>query len=685
MESKPIKAVILVGGLGTRLKNIAYDIPKPMIPIMGIPFLEYTISLLKKNGITDIVLCVSYMANKIKSYFGDGRRLGVNLVYSEEEIPLGTAGAVKKAEKYIEGDFLLIYGDVQADIDFNDFINFHNKKNTLVTIAVKRTTEEENNNPIKVNVEKDLIDFLEEYPKSEKLLNTNIYLIKKEALNFLASGKNLSIESDFLPIISQKSNISAYEHKGFFVDLDNSDSYEKFKEKVLSNLLIKEEEPISEAMHKISNNKIDILLVTDSNNKLIGVVNDRIIKENIMRGINISEQLKNIMVKNPTTANINDSPSKKEDLLMAGIRYLPIINEEGKVKAIEVRSEKIKTESYPVLRGKAPLRISFAGGGTDFNYFFEKHGGAVISSTIDKYCYATLIKRADRKVIIDSDTTKEIDIYLDSLENIKYDGKFDLIKAVIKIINPDFGFELYLHNDLPPGRGLGSSATISVLLVKMFSNLMNLSYDDYKIAEIAYSAERDELQIKGGWQDQYCTVTGGFNFIEFGPDKKIIYPLRLKEELIKELNNHLMLCYIGRAHMSGEVHNRTTSSFRENEEIKVENLKKLKNVAIEIKEALLTEHLEDIGRLLRDSWEYKKNISSYISNSGIDYLYELGLKNGAYGGKLLGAGSGGYILFFYSPSKRNILRKALESKGGEILNFNFESKGVEVWSGKNRF
>ena len=125
--------------------------------------------------------------------------------------------------------------------------------------------------------------------------------------------------------------------------------------------------------------------------------------------------------------------------------------------------------------------------------------------------------------------------------------------------------------------------------------------------------------------------------------------------------------------MSGEVHNRTTSSFRENEEIKVENLKKLKNVAIEIKEALLTEHLEDIGRLLRDSWEYKKNISSYISNSGIDYLYELGLKNGAYGGKLLGAGSGGYILFFYSPSKRNILRKALESKG------------VEVWSGKNRF
>ena len=386
MESKPIKAVILVGGLGTRLKNIAYDIPKPMIPIMGIPFLEYTISLLKKNGITDIVLCVSYMANKIKSYFGDGRRLGVNLVYSEEEIPLGTAGAVKKAEKYIEGDFLLIYGDVQADIDFNDFINFHNKKNTLVTIAVKRTTEEENNNPIKVNVEKDLIDFLEEYPKSEKLLNTNIYLIKKEALNFLAPGKNLSIEFDFLPIISQKSNISAYEHKGFFVDLDNSDSYEKFKEKVLSNLLIKEEEPISEAMHKISNNKIDILLVTDSNNKLIGVVNDRIIKENIMRGINISEQLKNIMVKNPTTANINDSPSKKEDLLMAGIRYLPIINEEGKVKAIEVRSEKIKTESYPVLRGKAPLRISFAGGGTDFNYFFEKHGGAVISSTIDKYC-----------------------------------------------------------------------------------------------------------------------------------------------------------------------------------------------------------------------------------------------------------------------------------------------------------
>ena len=308
---------------------------------------------------------------------------------------------------------------------------------------------------------------------------------------------------------------------------------------------------------------------------------------------------------------------------------------------------------------------------------------SVISAKINKYCYATIIKRADCKIIINSDLDE--DIIADNIDELKYNGKLDLVKAAIKIMNPYFGFELYLHNDIPPERGLGSSASFSVLIVTLLNYLMDMKYNDYKIAEMAYKVEREELGIKGGWQDQYATVTGGFNFMEFDCDKSLVYPLRLKQELIDELNSHLLLCYVGRAHSSGNVHQKIENSIVQNEEEKLKILNRMKEIAIEIRDFLLTNRLEDFGRLLRESWESKKKISPSISNESIDRLYETGLQNGAYGGKLLGAGEGGYILFFYQPKKRNELVRALRKEGSEILDFNFEFKGTQIWVSKHKF
>ena len=679
MEVDSIKAVILAGSSGDKINQNYQHIPKPMVSVIGIPFLEYNIRLLKEKGVNDIIICISHLGDKIKSYFGDGRRWRVNLIYSEEDISLGTAGAIKKAEKYIDKIFLLIYGNVYAKLDFDNLIDFHNKKDSLITLVVKNPEKDNEENLIKVNLEKGTLDFNEQNSSSKELINTGIYLMNKEVLSFIPPGKNFSIRKDLLPLLSQKREIFTYNYEGLFVNIDKIESYEKFKEEIFSSILVKEDFSIMEAMHKIIKNKIDILLVVDAENKLLGVVNDRIIKENIMKGGNITDNLKDIMVQNPVVATTEDSSSKIEELLLAGIRYLPILDKEGRAKMVEVRSEKIKVENFPIIRGKVPLRISFAGGGTDLNYFFEKHGGAVLGATIDKYCYATLIKRADNKIIIDSDITPEEDIVVKSIQDLKYDGRFDLIKAVIKLMNPEFGFELYLHNDVPPGRGLGSSASLAVLIISLLDQIQETNYDAYKIAEIAYRAERDELKIKGGWQDQYAAVTGGFNFMEFDETKNLIYPLRLKEETINELNHHLILCYMGKSHSSGEVHTKQEESFKEKEEEAIISLKNLKRMALEMRDALLTNKIRIFGRLLNDSWKYKKSISNSISNEKIDELYEFALSNGSEGGKLLGAGDGGYLLLFCPPQRRNQLINALKNRGNEVLTFNFEFKGAQTW------
>ena len=333
-----------------------------------------------------------------------------------------------------------------------------------------------------------------------------------------------------------------------------------------------------------------------------------------------------------------------------------------------------------IYRAKAPLRISFAGGGTDVPPYPEQHGGMVLSATIDKYAYATLIPRADCELRIrslDYDVMARFDI----AERLIYDGNLDLIKAVVNRMpqRPDVGFHLFLHSDAPPGTGLGSSSALVVAVVGVMKEWMHLPLTDYEIADLAYQIERVELAIKGGLQDQYASTFGGFNFIEFYRDATIVNPLRIKSDVLNELQYRLLLCYTGQARLSAGILDAQIKNYVARREEVMGALAELKAITVAAKAALLQRRLNNFGALLHEDWEQKKKLAHQISNPQIDELYDEARRQGALGGKILGAGGGGYLLLFCPFEMKHKIAEALERMGGQLVEFAFESFGLQTW------
>ena len=437
-------------------------------------------------------------------------------------------------------------------------------------------------------------------------------------------------------------------------------------------------------MKILDDNRVDILFIVDENRKLLGVLNNKMIKKFLINGGRVEQEISFAMIREPNRiGRVNQNEDEIRSLLELGTRYLPILDNEGRVSDIRFHDEEVEQKNFPIVRGRSPMRISFAGGGTDLPDFFEKYGGAVINITIDKHCHVVANKRADSKVIIDSDLFDREIVF--DFTDLKYNGEFDIVKAAFKILKPGFGVDFHFHNDVPPMRGLGSSASFAVLIVKILGKLQGIEYNDETIAELAYRIEIEELKINGGKQDQYAAIFGGLNWIEFiEGDKKIMHPLRLKEYTLDELRSHLTLCYTGDIHSSSVQQASLVNEILEDEKESARRLNLLKKIAVEIKENLLSVRpdFERIGSLLHESWENKRKLSSSISNEKINDLYNRGVENGAYGGKLLGSGGGGYILFIHPPKKKNTLLKALMNGGGEVLDFNFDFDGVRVWFGE---
>jgi len=331
-----------------------------------------------------------------------------------------------------------------------------------------------------------------------------------------------------------------------------------------------------------------------------------------------------------------------------------------------------------IIRSKAPLRISFAGGGTDVPPYPEERGGAVLSSTINKYAYATLIPREDDTINVKS-LDYDIVAKYRSNEKLFYDGELDLVKAVINNMKAKRGLDLFMHSDAPPGSGLGSSSTVVVTLVGLFQRWLNIPLTDYDIAELAYKIERKDLNIRGGKQDQYAATFGGFNYIEFHAESTIVNPLRIKRDILNELEYRLLLCYTGRTRLSANILKEQVEKFVKKEKKSVEALDELKSICIDMKNALLRGHLDEFGELLHKGWMNKKQLASQISNPEIDKLYETARQKGAIGGKLLGAGGGGYLLLFCDFDKKHIIAEELEKLGGQIVEFGFDFKGLQNW------
>lgn len=333
-----------------------------------------------------------------------------------------------------------------------------------------------------------------------------------------------------------------------------------------------------------------------------------------------------------------------------------------------------------LIRAKAPLRVSLAGGGTDVPPFPETEGGCVLSTTINRYAWGTLRPRDDAEIHITS-----IDFGISqsygSHRELTFDGQLDLAKAAIKQLSGDdgVGFDLFLHSDAPPGSGLGSSSAMIVALVGLLKEFRHLPLTDYQVAELACRIEREDLGIQGGLQDQYAAAFGGFNFIEFLGDRVVVNSLKVSPDILNELEYNLLLCHTGGVRFSSHIIEDQVARYQRQDVDTLDALRQLKALTTEMKNAILNGRLDLLGAMLDLEWHHKKRMSSKISTPHLDELYQLARDQGALGGKITGAGGGGYMLLYCPFDRKYQIREAMIAAGCEIHEVALEPLGLQTW------
>lgn len=333
-----------------------------------------------------------------------------------------------------------------------------------------------------------------------------------------------------------------------------------------------------------------------------------------------------------------------------------------------------------IIRSKAPFRISFGGGGTDVPPYCWDHGGAVVSTTIDKYAYVTLRPNDAKRISV-----RSIDFNLNKsfeLNRLKYDGCLDLVKATINAFKVKEGFDLLIHSDMPPGSGMGTSSSMVVALIGCLKEFTGRRMSKKEIAELAYCIEREELGEKGGYQDQYVATFGGLNYIGFNEHGVEIEPIRLSPEQLNELQYCLLLFYTNKTRLSSKIHEDMARRYKERRVGYLEAMRNLRQVADRMKRCLLDGDMDRFGELLDEGWIYKRKLSSRITTSEIDKLYKIARKSGAIGGKILGAGGGGHLLLFCEAEKKFDLIHRLSEYGVNLVPFRFEPEGLQMWRAK---
>lgn len=434
-----------------------------------------------------------------------------------------------------------------------------------------------------------------------------------------------------------------------------------------------------EALAKIDSNHHGIVFAVDANNAVIGLATDGDVRRRLLAGGSLDDPLASCT----NTQFISATPSTPREVLLkrldSEIRVIPILDPSHRlVDIVTHNSLPVSEEGATYSRSRAPVRVSFGGGGSDLTEYFQTERGAVISSTISIYSHATLRKRADQKISIHS-TDLGSSLEADGLsEALTQEGPFSLIQALLKAIRPNFGFDLHLSSDFPMNSGLGGSSVVAATILGCFNQFREDKWDRYEISELAYQAERIHMKVLGGWQDQYATVFGGFNFMEFTMEGNRVFPLRIASDVLLELEESLVLCDTNFSHSSHEVHKDQQQRMADGE-IR-EHMRT--NVALtdQIRDHLLRGRLVDIGNALDQGWQLKRKFSPRISNSEIDRVYESAKKHGAVGGKLLGAGGGGFFLFYSLPFHRSELLDHLESAGNKVRTFRFDEEGLQSWS-----
>jgi D-glycero-alpha-D-manno-heptose-7-phosphate kinase len=447
----------------------------------------------------------------------------------------------------------------------------------------------------------------------------------------------------------------------------------------LSNFIIHEKESIFETLKKIEENHKGFLLIHNSEDKILGIVTDGDIRRKLLDDVKLEDPI----IKCTNSNFIKASATTPRELLLKQldneIRFIPILDTNDKLLSIVTRDFFPETAEQKVFaRSKSPVRISFGGGGSDVSTYFSENRAAVINATISLYTHSTLKIREDEKIYINSLDLNESVNFENLNQLLEYRGSFSLIQSVIKAIKPTFGFELFVHSDFPMSSGLGGSAVVTASILGCFNQYRYDKWDKHDISEIAFQAERIHLGVAGGWQDQYATVFGGLNFMEFNKDQNIINPIRLNNEIVLELEESLILCYTGTTHDSGNIHSDQKEQTK-NIDVK-DRIQSNVDLTFEMRNHLLRGRLNDFGKCLHKAWELKRSFSSKISNSFLDDIYNGAIQHGAIGGKLLGAGGGGYFLFYVPSFDRHRLMKWIKSKNLIATPFIFENGGLQSWT-----
>ncbi len=337
-----------------------------------------------------------------------------------------------------------------------------------------------------------------------------------------------------------------------------------------------------------------------------------------------------------------------------------------------------------IIRSKAPLRLGLAGGGTDVSPYSDLYGGAILNATINMFAYTMLEPTDDGKMVFESPDRKLREEY-ESAECVDTDGFFVLHKGVYNRIVRQFthqplSFRIASYVDVPPGSGLGTSSTLVVSILGAFVEWLKLPLGEYDIARLAYEIERVDLGMSGGKQDQYAATFGGFNFMEFNKENVIVNPLRIRNRYEDELAHNLVLYYTDTSHVSAEIIEEQQKNVRAKNSQSIEAMHKLKEQAVQMKEALLRGNIDRIGEILDFGWRYKKQMASSITNPRIDGIYNAAKEAGASGGKISGAGGGGFMFFYCPGVTRYAVVEALQQFGGKAKRYEFVNEGLKTWT-----
>lgn len=447
----------------------------------------------------------------------------------------------------------------------------------------------------------------------------------------------------------------------------------------LDNCVVYEKASIKQALKIIDGNSHGFIFTLDASKKVTGIATDGDIRRALIDGVSLDDEISSCSNANFLWASEEESREQLLKKLDSQIKFIPVLDSAHKLKYIVSNNfVPLAAEQEVYIRSRAPVRMSFGGGGSDLTHYFKDSPGSVVNAAISIYARGLMRVRSDSKIIINSHDLNAT-LTADNLEDaLSQKGPFGLIQSIMHVAQPTFGFEMSLRSDFSIGSGLGGSAAISAVVLGCLNKVRTDPWSQYELAEIAFQAERLHLGIAGGWQDQYASVFGGFNFIEFHSDENIVNPIRVHADIVSELEENLVLCDTGINHHSGNIHK------DQRETMSSSNIKNLVNENVKlthtIRKHLLRGDLKNFGECLDTSWQLKRNFSNMISNDYIDAIYDGAMKNGASGGKLLGAGGGGYFIFYVLPFKKSQLLNYLKSNDLTVQKFRFESEGLKTWT-----